>query len=250
MKALITGASSGLGRDLARLLAARGYDLILVARRRERMEELQSQLKCKVEIICLDLAKKRNCFALYEQVKNEPIHILINNAGFGLFGPFERTDLDTELAMIQTNIRAVHILTKLFLRDFIRRDAGYILNVSSSAAFQPGPLMATYYASKAYVLRLTQAIGEELRHRHSHVYIGALCPGPFDTEFNERAHVQFAIPGLKSEEVASYALRRMFRRKDVIIPGALMKASKFSARFVPDRFVTRIAYHMQKRKTR
>ncbi|MBC8569496.1 SDR family NAD(P)-dependent oxidoreductase [Zongyangia hominis] len=248
MKALITGASSGLGRDLARLLAARGYDLILVARRRDRLEQLQEELHCQVEIVCLDLAKKSNCFALYEQVKHEPIHILINNAGFGLFGAFDRTNLDTELAMIHTNIRAVHILTKLFLQDFIRRDAGYILNVSSSAAFQPGPLMACYYASKAYVLRLTLAIREELRHRHSRVYIGALCPGPFDTEFNERAHVQFAIPGLKSKEVAAYALQQMFRRKGVIIPGTLMKVSKFSTRLAPDAIITRIAYHIQRRK--
>lgn len=248
MTALITGASSGLGRDMAKLLAARGYDLILVARRQDRLEALKRELPCNVEILCLDLAKKRNCYILYEKVKHEPIQILINNAGFGLCGDFAQTDLETELSMIQTNIRAVHILTKLFLRDFLQRDKGYILNVASSAAFQPGPLMACYYASKAYVLRLTQAIREELRRKHSKVYIGVLCPGPFHTEFSDKAHVKFAVPSLTSREVASYGLAQMFRRKGVIIPGKLMKVSKFSQRFLPDNIVTKLAYHMQKRK--
>ena len=178
---------------MAKLLAARGYDLILVARRQDRLEALKRELPCNVEILCLDLAKKRNCYILYEKVKHEPIQILINNAGFGLCGDFAQTDLETELSMIQTNIRAVHILTKLFLRDFLQRDKGYILNVASSAAFQPGPLMACYYASKAYVLRLTQAIREELRRKHSKVYIGALCPGPFHTEFSDKAHVKLSL---------------------------------------------------------
>ena len=158
MKALITGASSGIGRDIARELSNRGYDLILVARRKSRLEELANELNTKVEIIDMDISSTYNCMQLYNKVKKDNIDILINNAGFGLFGSFDETNLDKELDMIDLNIKAVHVLTKLFLKDFIEKDKGYILNVASSAAFVPGPLMATYYATKAYVLQLTEAL--------------------------------------------------------------------------------------------
>lgn len=138
MKALITGASSGLGRDMARILADEGYDLILIARRKTKLEKLQKELKTNVEIIPLDISSTYNCMSLYNQVKKEDIDILINNAGFGLFGEFVNTNIDKELDMIDTNIKAVHVLTKLFLKDFVAKDKGYILNVSSGAAFLPG----------------------------------------------------------------------------------------------------------------
>ena len=184
MKALITGASSGIGRDFAHVLGSMGCELILVARRENRMEELRNELPVPVQIICADLSSERECFALYEQVREEHIDILINNAGFGVFGAFQETDLTEELKLIDTNIRAVHILTKLFLKDFTARDAGYLLNVSSASAFAPGPLMAAYYASKVYVLHLTLAIWKELRRQNSRVSISALCPGPVNTEFD------------------------------------------------------------------
>ena len=148
MKALITGASSGIGRDMARVLAKAKVDLILVARRKERLMELKKELPVHVTVVVLDVSKRENCEALYQRFVHEPIDILINNAGFGDYGEFHETELDKDLQMVQTNIQAVHILTKLFLKDFIRRDKGYILNVASSAAFLPGPLMATYYATK------------------------------------------------------------------------------------------------------
>ncbi|WP_085834251.1 SDR family NAD(P)-dependent oxidoreductase [Clostridium merdae] len=248
MKALITGASSGIGRDMARILSRRGYDLILVARRRDRLEELQHHLPSNVKIICCDLRDEKACFALYEQAKGENIDILINNAGFGLFGSFLETDLHRELELLDVNVRAVHILTKLFLRDFVKRDSGYILNVSSSAAFLPGPLLSSYYASKAYVLRLTQAVGEELRRKGSHVYIGALCPGPVKTEFDQVADVHFSVKSMSSQRVAMIAIQQMFSRQPVIIPGSTMKLSKFFMRAIPDSLLVRISYHMQKRK--
>ena len=151
MKALITGASSGIGRDFARILSNNGYDLILVARNEEPMEELKKELNTKVDIISMDLSSIHNVKKLYNQVKNENIDILINDAGFGLIGSFRKTDLDKELSMIDLNIKAVHILTKLFLDDFVKKDSGYILNVSSSSAFQPGPLLTTYYSTNVYV---------------------------------------------------------------------------------------------------
>ncbi|WP_444642619.1 SDR family NAD(P)-dependent oxidoreductase [Caproiciproducens sp. R1] len=249
MKALITGASSGMGRDMAKILSDRGCDLILVARRRDRLEQLASSLKTHTRIICADLSVESECTALYEQVRSENIDILINNAGLGVFGAFDTTDLEKELRMIDTNIRAVHILTKLFLRDFKARNAGYIMNVASSAAFQPGPLLSSYYASKAYVLRLTEAVYEELRRSGSRVHICALCPGPVRTEFDSVADVKFSVKGLESRYVAECALRKMFAGKLVIVPGTLMKCTRFFGKFLPEKPMLRIAYHMQKRKT-
>ncbi len=249
MKALITGASSGIGRDMARVLCAKGCGLILTARRTDRLDELAKDLNADTRIVGADLADEKECLGLYEQVKNEKIDILINCAGFGVFGPFAETALDRELQMIDVNIRALHILTKLFGRDFISRDSGYILNVASSAAFQPGPLLSSYYASKAYVLRLTEAVAEELRRSGSRVYIGALCPGPVNTEFDSVAGVKFSVKGLPSEYVARYAIEKMFRRKTVIVPGQIMKAVRFAERILPEKAVVRSAYHFQKRKT-
>lgn len=249
MKALVTGASSGIGRDIARELGARGCELILTARRTDRLEELKQQLGTNVTVIGADLSEEEDCFRLHEQVASEQIDILVNDAGFGAFGPFRTGDLKRDLNMIDVDVRALHILMKLFLRDFAERGSGYILNVASSAAFQPGPLLAGYYASKAYVLRLTQAVAEELRREGSGVYVGALCPGPVRTEFDAVADVRFSVRGLSSEFVARYAVEKMFRRKTVIVPGSLMKLTRFAERFLPESAVVRAAYHMQRRKT-
>jgi len=248
MKALITGASSGIGRDMARVLSNMGYDLILVARRKDRLEELKKEFNTNVEIISLDVSSSENCFEIYEKVKNEDIDILINNAGFGIFGEFTDIDINKELNMIDVNIKAVDILTKLFLKDFKKKDKGYILNVASSAAFLPGPLLSSYYATKAYVLRLTEAIYEELRREKSNVYVGVLCPGPVNTEFNSVANVRFALKGLSSEYVARYAIEKMFKKKLVIVPGVIMKCLRIGAKFAPEKFILKIAYNQQRKK--
>lgn len=248
MKALITGASSGIGRDMARILSSRGYDLILVARRKEKLENLKKELNTEVTIISMDVSSTFNCMKLYNKVKKDDIDILINNAGFGLFGEFITNDLDKELDMIDVNIKAVHTLTKQFLNDFVKKDKGYILNIASSAAFLPGPLMATYYSTKAYVLRLTQSISEELRRKKSNVYIGALCPGPVNTEFNDVAGVKFSIKSLESYDVAEYAIKKMFKRKEIIIPGITTKIGTFLTRFLPYKLQSRISYSIQKKK--
>ena len=249
MKALITGASSGIGRDMARYLAQMGWDLILVARREDRIKELKKELK-NVEVRCIvtDVGRKEDCYALYETVKDETIDMLINNAGFGLAGEFVKTDLDTELNMIDVNVTAVHILTKLFLRKFAKRDSGIILNVASSAGFMPGPLLSTYYATKNYVLRLSEAIYEELRQKRSHVHVSVLCPGPVNTEFNDVAKVKFAVDGISSEECARIAIDGALRGKLVIIPGLMMKAGLFLRRFAPEKLLLKLAYGFQKRK--
>ena len=163
MKALITGASSGIGYSMAKYLSSLGYDLILVARDKEKLQKIQKELKTDVKIVIADLSQEEKLKDLYVLCKNDNIDILINDAGFGLFGEFNSTDLNRELNMIDVNIKAVHIITKFFLKDMVKRGSGHILNVSSSASFQAGPLMATYYATKSYVTRLSVALNEELR---------------------------------------------------------------------------------------
>ena len=250
MKALITGASSGIGRDMARILSNKGYDLILVARNQKELEKLKNELKTNVEIIPLDLSDPDNCKKLYEQVKDENMDILINNAGFGAIGAFRKIDLDKELNMIDLNIKAIHILTKLFLDDFVKRDSGYILNVSSASAFQPGPLMATYYSTKCYVYHLTLAIYEELRRMNSNVKISCLCPGPVNTNFNNVANCEFKIDALSSEYVARYTIDKMFKNKLLIIPGFKIKLLYIFGRFVPNKLKLKVTYNIQHRKTK
>lgn len=248
MKALITGASSGIGASIARILSNKGYDLILVARRKTRLNKLKSELSGNVTVIPLDISSTFNCMDLYNQVKDEDVEILINCAGFGVFGDFTETSLDKELDMIDTNIKGVHILTKLFLQKFTKLNRGYILNVASSAAFQPGPLMASYYASKAYVLRLDEALNEELRQVKSSIKVCTLCPGPVDTEFNKVAKVQFSVKPLASDFVAKYAIDKMFKGKTLIIPGFTMKLNYYFNRFLPKKLVLKIAYNIQSKK--
>lgn len=248
MKALITGASSGIGREMAIYLSELGHDLILVARDKEQLEALQNQLKTKVKIIVLDLSVEQKVKELYVLCKNDNVDILINNAGFGDCGPFLQTDLTKELNMIDVNIKAVHILTKLFLKDMQKRNMGYILNVASAAAFQPGPLMATYYSTKAYVLHLTEAIYEELRRKKSKVSISCLCPGPVDTNFDQVANVQFSLPGLSAKYVARYAIMQMFNHKMLIIPGGKMKMTKFFGRLCSEKRLLKLAYRIQRQK--
>jgi len=249
MKVLITGASSGIGKDMARYLSKLGYDLILVARRKEILEEWKQELKTNVTIYDYDLAKIENVYELYEKTKYDNIDFLINNAGFGLFGTFIKTDLDRELEMIDLNVKTYHVLTKLFLKDFVKKDAGLILNVCSSAGFMAGPRLSTYYATKNYITKLTMAINEELRQIKSNVHISALCPGPVSTEFNKVAKGTFAIKEASSEYVAKYAIDKTLKRKMIIVPTLKMKLALFFNRFLPYRLQLIIAYHIQKRKS-
>ncbi len=248
MKALITGASSGIGYSMAKYFNELEIDLILVGRNKEKLEELQKELKVNSKIIIIDLKDITKVKELYVLTRSEDIDILINNAGFGIFGEFSETDLNKEIEMIDVNIKAVHLLTKLFLKDMKKKNSGYIMNVSSSAAFGPGPLMATYYATKAYVNNLTEAISEELRRSNSNVSISSLCPGPVDTNFNQVAGVKFSVKPLKSDDVAKYAIDKMFQGKTVIVPGFLMKLTLFARRFAPKSLIRKVTYNIQKSK--
>lgn len=248
MKALVTGASSGIGLEMAKYLDTLGYEVVLVARNKEKLEAVAKTLKHKPKIIVMDLSQVEDIKSLYVLVKNDDIDILVNNAGFGLCGNFTETDLSKELNMIDINIKAVHILTKLFLKDMKRKNKGYILNIASSAAFQSGPLMATYYSTKSYVYRLTEAINYELKKEKVNVQVSCLCPGPVDTNFNNVAEVKFSVKPLKADDVAKYAIDKMLEGKLLIIPGFKIKCAKFFGRFISDKALMKITYRIQKKK--
>ena len=250
MRVLVTGASSGIGRDLAREFAKRKYDVILVARNVERLEELKQELiteyKVNAEYISMDLSKRENCIDLHSKVKD--IDILVNNAGLGDFGEFSETELTKDFSIIDTNITSVHVLTKLYLKDMVEKNEGKILNVASIAGFMPGPLMATYYASKNYVVRLSEAIKEELNKAKSNVKISILCPGPVKTNFNNVANVKFELSSLTSEYVARYTVEKLLKEKFYIVPGKMIKIGKFLSKVVPTTIVAKVCYRLQKAK--
>ena len=248
MKALVTGASSGIGRDIARALVCRGWDVILVARRADRLMELKKELGKHARCVRCDVSHIDECMKLHEVLQNEDIEMVVNCAGFGLCGFFTETSLEKEMDMIDTNIRAVHVLTKLFLQDFMLKNKGYILNVASIAGFFSGPMMATYYATKSYVVSMTGAIYEELRRRGSNVKISAFCPGPVDTEFNKVAHVRFASSPIDSKMAATQAIDGVMQGKLYVIPTIKMKCLKFVKRLLPDKTITHFCYKFQKRK--
>lgn len=249
MKALITGASSGIGREIARYLASMGYDLIIIARSTDKLYELRDELSnVNVRVVTLDFSREQDCYDLYRHIGGEDIDFLVNNAGFGAYGDFLDVPLETEVKLIKTNALAVHILTKLYLKDMVKRNSGYILNVGSAAGFMAGPRFSSYYASKNYVVRLTEAIHEELRRAKSDVKISVLCPGPVKTNFNDVADVRFSINGLDAKYVAKYAVDKCMKGKMVITPGFLMKAVRFGQRFVGEELLTRISYNVQSKK--
>ncbi|WP_155895222.1 SDR family NAD(P)-dependent oxidoreductase [Lachnospira multipara] len=247
--AVITGASSGIGKEMAKILSHKGYSLILVARNKVLLDELSATLPTKTKTLSLDLSKKADIFKLVKYIKKKKIDIFINNAGFGDVGDFDKTSLSKELDMIDVNIKALHILTKAALKIMKRRNYGYILNVASSAGlFYGGPYMATYYASKAYVTSLTTAISSELKASKSNVSISALCPGPVNTNFNNVANVKFDLSGISARECAKVAIDGMFKKKLIIIPTIYMKLAVFGNKFLPRQLSARIVGKQQSKK--
>ncbi len=249
MKALVTGASSGIGREIARYLAKLGYDLIIAARSTDKLNALKDELSfVNVRVITIDFSREQDAFDLYNHIKEEQIDFLVNCAGFGAYGKFLDVPLEKEIELIHTNISSLHILTKLYLKDMVNRGRGYILNVGSAAGFLAGPTFSSYYASKNYVVRLTQAIHEELRRDKINVGVSVLCPGPVVTNFNNTANVKFCIKGLTPDFVARYAVDKTLSGKAVITPGFTMKATKFFQHFVSENMLTKISYNVQSKK--
>lgn len=247
--ACITGASSGIGKEFARRLSEKGFDLILIARNQNALKDLADSLPTKCEIISCDLSNTEVCKDLGVRLSHKKIDILINNAGFGDVGAFAETDIEKELSMIDVNIKALHILTKAVLPSMITHNRGYILNVASSAGLMSGgPFMATYYATKAYVTSMTSAIYEELREIHSNVHISMLCPGPVDTGFNDVAGVKFALAGISAEYCVDYCLRQMSKGNLTIIPSPLMQLAMFGSKLMPRKLLLPITAKQQRKK--
>ena len=254
MKALITGATSGLGKDMAIILSEMGYDIVAVGRREELLYELKEKLQSNVEIVCADVTKSGDI----EKISSyfDEADVFINNAGFGVFGSFCETSLEDEMRMLETNVKAVHILTKLAAQKFREKNTGHILNVASIAAFFPGPLFASYYSTKAYVFRLTESLYEELRREKSNVKISVLCPGPVRTGFEAVAGVSFGKgdePGrdliiADSKKVSRYAIKMMFKGKLIIVPGMLMKIAVFLRRIFSEKMLCKMLYILQSKK--
>src|SRR2546423_2230693 len=247
---LITGGSGGIGLEIAKVLARKGFDLVLVARNRDALEAAAGQIEgkydVKVHVFAADLRRREAPEEIFDFLRNEnvPIQILVNNAGFGLSGEFAETELTRELEMIQVNIAALTHLTKLFLPPMIKAKGGRVLNVASTAAFQPGPLMAVYYATKAYVLRFSEALAEELRH--SGVTATAPCPGPTRTDLAAAAQVTesrlFTLFGIAdASNVAEYGVTAMLHGRRVAIPGIKNKIVAQANRFAPRAITAKVA---------
>lgn len=248
MKVLITGASSGIGKSIANTYAKMGYDLILVARDKEKLELVKEEIgsKVNVELCVMDLTDIDNCKRLYNMYRD--IDILINNAGMGKFGEFVDIDLEAELEMIDINVRSMHTLMKLYLDDMVKRDRGMILNVASIAGFMPGPLMSTYYATKNYVVSLSEGVREELRKGKSKVKVSILCPGPVKTNFDNVAGVSFSLKGKSSDDVARYAIYKFSKGKFYIVPGIDIKILRFISGIVPNSLISKVVYYQQRKK--
>lgn len=254
--ALVTGASGGIGEELARLLAADGRDLVLVARRRDKLEALAAELSAKHNVraraLASDLARPAAPREIFEELEREGVRVevLINNAGFGSYGPFVETDLRAELDLLEVNIVALTHLTKLFLPAMVARRRGYVMQVASTAAFQPGPLMAVYYASKAYVLHFSEALANELEG--TGVVVSALCPGPTETGFVAAAGMSdsklFDRGAMSAREVAEAGYRGLLKGKAIVIPGLRNSVIARTVGFLPRGLITRVVRGLQERR--
>lgn len=238
MKALVTGATSGIGYHIVKELVKRNIKVFLVGRSESKLKEMANTYKTKY--LVADLSIDSDVTKAYEFGKSNKVNIVINCAGFGYIGTFLDNKLDNDINMINVNVNAVHKLTYLFLKEFENIDNGYILNVGSIAGFLPGPYMATYYATKNYVVKLTMAIHEELKHSNNKTHVAVLCPGPVDTNFNNVAGGTFKVKAQTPEYVARYAIKKLFKKKLVIIPGLSIKLGLFFSRFVPNWLILKI----------
>lgn len=252
--AVVTGATSGIGLEFTQQLGRQGYRLLLVARRGDRLYQMKEELSSvgvQAEVLIADLVSDYGRDMLIRWMGQHRMDVFINNAGFGLAGSFLETEAEREQEMIGLNVTAMHLLMKAALKSMQERGVGYILNVASSAGLLPGgPYMATYYATKAYVASLTQAVAEELRLAGSRIYVGCLCPGPVDTEFNSVAEVQFALKGISPEKCVRTAINGMKKRKTVIVPTLTIKGAALAGRLLPRKTAVRFTAKQQIKKTR
>jgi uncharacterized protein len=258
MTALVTGASGGIGEELARLFAADGHDLVLVARSRDKLARLAEELEAKhgvsANVLASDLARPESPREIFEELRGAGLRVdaLVNNAGFGSYGLFAETDLKQELEMLQVNVVALTHLTKLFLPAMLARRHGYVMNVASTAAFQPGPLMTVYYASKAYVLSFSEALSNECEG--TGVRVSALCPGPTETGFVAAAGMGdsklFDRAVMDARTVAEAGYRGMLAGKAVVIPGFRNNLLARGIGLFPRGLVTKVVRGIQEKRVR
>jgi len=240
---IITGATSGIGRAIAQALAEKGYPLILVARTKTQLQDVAKELKVPTQVMDLDLSEPGSALKLYEACKPYKVKGLVNNAGIGLFGEFADIDMEAERKLLQLNLITLHELCKYFLQDF--QAGGMILNVGSTAAFQAGPYMASYYASKAYVLSLTEALAEE----YPHLKISCLAPGPVRTGFHQRAGIQAGDKKLPTaQQVATYGIKKWFQGQVLIVPGTSNRLLLTLNRLIPRHVGRRLVLKNQLKK--
>lgn len=254
--ALITGPTAGIGYELAKIFAANGYDLVLVSRNKEKLHNIATDLKQRYGthsfVFDQDLSNPHAPWELFREISGREIEIdvLVNNAGFGMYGKFADLALDRMIEMIQLNILSLTQLTKLILPGMLKRGRGKILNVSSTAAFQPGPLMAVYYATKSYVLSFSEAIANELSG--TGVQVSVLCPGPTRTEFQKTSGMEriflFELTMMSAEDVAKIAYRGLHAGKTLIIPGFVNWFFAMSAGWAPRKLVTAVVRFLQEKK--
>ncbi|GAA6621248.1 SDR family NAD(P)-dependent oxidoreductase [Scytonema sp. NUACC26] len=255
---LITGASGGIGYELVKLFAREGYNLVLIARNGEKLvqiaQELNQRYSIAVKVITKDLSNPASPEEIFQELQQEKISvdILVNNAGFAIYGLFNETDLNTELQMLQVNMVSLTHLTKLFLKDMVKQGYGRIMNVASTAAFQPGPLMAVYFATKAYVLSFSEAIANELEG--TGVTVTTLCPGPTESGFQQRAAMEDSkiVNGKKlmnAETVARIGYTSLMEGKTVVITGIKNKILAASVRFGTRKTIAKIVRNMQETVT-
>ncbi len=248
MKCLITGASSGIGRDMARIFSNMGYQVIMVSSNKERLEKASKDI-CNSRIFVADLSNQNDTDMLCDFILKEKPNVVVNNAGFGAFGFYDEIDVSLEMDMINVNVTSVHKITRTCLEYMEGVRDAYILNVASSAGFMPGgPMLSTYYATKSFVRSYTLGIYKELRKRNKSINISVLCPGPVNTNFNNVAGGSFSVKGLSSEFVSKYAIKKLFKKKVVIVPGFTMRLGLFFSRFVSIRFLLDIVFSIQHKK--
>lgn len=248
MLAVITGASSGIGKEIAYRLAKQNYNLILIARRLDRLESIKNDLSeypISVDLLDYDISDLNKCESLIASLKSNRPDIFINNAGFGVYGDSLTVDTDKELEMINLNIISLHYLTKELIKIM---DKGTIINISSMAAFLPTPLLASYAATKAYVYSYSQAVNYELKKNNKQVNVMTVCPGPVKTEFNQVANADPKMKGITVEQCVDSIIKGLNKKKSLVIPSFKMKFLRFIMRFVPTSLILKVSHKVQSKK--
>ena len=249
MYALVTGASSGIGYESSKILASKGYDLIITARSVDKLNKLSEEIKNTfnkdVVIIPLDISKRESLDELFNKTKDYEIEVVINNAGLGKVGMFNEVTDAEDFNMIDINVTAMHMILKHYA-DILEK--GYILTVASIASFAPGPKMATYYATKNYIRSYAEALRYELKKMKKNIGITILAPGPVNTNFNDTANVTFTLKGVDANKCANYAIKRMFKKKKFATPKWSVRAATRLMRILPHRVSMRLCFKSQSKK--